>query len=280
MKATRQHRVISVLGCLLLFFGVSSTQAGPVKEKPRYTIASGKGWSICEAYLKFLNSLPPTEETLRCDLKLRQVPGMREPDWQELDIAKNLPIVHQIELVLGVGHIEPNPEKDFKRWKVQRETRVKTNGEKPHLRRARLAVAADGAVETVLSYDVDINRCEKHLKLAKATQPAAPGYREPNFFVFDEVKQRVLGSSYWTSMTGGVLVLFQGKPYYIELGFGGYDYNLDISGSLIVRRLEAVPFSEVRELSIPNNPLYDSHGLCRIRFDYPFPRFDLPLHPR
>lgn len=278
MKATRQNFAISLLGCLFLLSGAGSTQAGPVKEKPKYTMASGKGWSICEAYLKFLNSLPPTEETLRCDLKLKQVPGMREPDWQELDIAKNPPIVHQIELVLGVGHIEPNPEKDFERWKVQREKRMKANGEQPRLRRARLAVAANGAVETVLSYNVDIKQCEKQVAIAKAGKPYIVQLGQPNFFIFDEAKQRVLGSSgYWVAMTDGVLTLFQGKPYYIDLVFGG---GVDVSGSVIVKRLEPVPFSGVRELSIPNNPLYDSHELCRIRFDYPFPRFDLPPQPR
>lgn len=279
-KLNRTRPLIALFGCLLLLVGVAGTHAEPAREKPRYTMASGKGWNVCETYLKFLNALPASEETLRCDLKLKQVSGMRELDWQEMDIAKNLPIVHQIELILGIGYIEPNPEKDFERWKVQRNARIKANGEQPRLRRGRFALAADGPVETVLSYNVDINRCEKEVKIAKTGAPAGPGHREPTFFVFDEAKQRVMGSGYWTSMTNGVLTLFQGKPYYIELGFGDYGPGGAVRGAVIIKRLEPVPFSEVRELTLPDMPWYGSHELCDIRFDYPFPRFNPPFPPR
>lgn len=280
MKSTRQHRINIILGFLLLLPGFASTHAEPAPEKPRYTIVSGKGWTICETYMKFLNSLPANEETLRCDLKLKQVPGMREPDWQEMDIIKNLPIVHQIELILGHLYIEPNPEKDFERWKAQRNARIKANGEQPRLRRGRFALAADGPVETVLSYDVDIHYCEKEIKIAKTGALADPGHTKPTFFVFDEEKQKVMGGNYWASMARGVLTTFQDKPYYIELGFGDYGPGGAVRGAVIIKRLEPVLPSPMRLYDVPNDPLYDKHELCDIRFDYPFPRPNPPYPPR
>jgi hypothetical protein len=195
---------------------------------------------------------------------------MREPDWHEMDISQNLDIVHQIEVLLGVGHIEPNPDKDFERWKRQREARMKSNEERPRLRRVRLAVAANGAVETVVSYNYDIQMCAKQLQVARTGKPYSHQLGEPNFFILDEAKRKVMGSSYWMTTIQGELLLFLGKPYYFDLGFG--NHNWDIGGHLFIKRLEPIPPSFSFHSEFPNDPLYDAHELCRIRFDYPFPR--------
>lgn len=278
MKGSRDLSLIALIACCFIQLPCMAQENSGAS--PRYTMPSGRGWSVCEAYLKFLNALPITEETLTCDLKVQQVPGMRYPVWHELDVSQNLDVIHQIEVLLGVGHIEPEPDKDFERWKRQREARMKANGEQPRLQKAHLALAANGAVETVLSYNYDIKMCEKELRAARAGKPYAHQLGEPNFFVYDEAKRKVLGSGYWVVLARGELVLFQGKPYYIELGFGSYDGAGTTSGGVRIKRLEPVTFSEVRELSIPNNPLYESHELCRIRFDYPFPRFNPPALSR
>lgn len=238
-------------------------------EKPRYTLPSGKGWAICEAYLKLLNATPANEEVPTCDLKLKRVSGMREPDWEELDIAQNLETVHQIEVLLGVGHIDPAPEKDFERWKIQREARIKANEEKPRLRRTHLALVPGGPVETVFTYDFDTQLCEKEVHKAYHRIPARAELGEPNFFIYDEVKKKVSGSSYWTTMARGSLELFQGKPYFLNLTFGWDGYSA--AGRINISRLEAVAPSVMRLYDVPNDPLYDAHELCSIRFDYPFP---------
>ena len=89
------------------------------RAQPRYSLKSGSGWAVCEAYVKFLNAMPANEGPPLCDMKFKRVPGMREPDWEELNIAAHLPVVHQIELLLGIGHFTPAPDQDFDRWKEQ-----------------------------------------------------------------------------------------------------------------------------------------------------------------
>ena len=237
-------------------------------EKPNYTLTSGKGWAVCETYLKFLNATAVNEEMPMCDLKLKRVPGMLEPDWEELDISNHLGTVHQIELLLGVGHIEPAPEQDFGRWKVQREARTNANGERPRLRRTRLALVPGTAVEVVLSYDVDLQSCEKEVRRARQRISFKAELGQPNFFVYDEVKHKVSGTSYWTTMARGFLVLFQRKPYFLNLVYG-WDGARD-AGRIRISRFEPVSPSVMQQHDFPNDPLYDSHELCSIRFDNPF----------
>lgn len=128
---------------------------GSKTAKPRYTMPSGRGWGVCEAYLKFLNGTPADEEPPMCDLKLGRVPGMKEPDWEVLDIEQHLEYVHQMELIIGKFEIEPEPEKDFALWQVQRKERINKRDQKPRLRRAKVALVQGGPVETVLAYDFD-----------------------------------------------------------------------------------------------------------------------------
>ncbi|MCK6406955.1 MAG: hypothetical protein L6Q60_13190 [Rhodocyclaceae bacterium] len=244
----------------------------PEKDFDRWKL-QWEAWARANGkpYLKFFTATPAREEVPMCDLRLTRVPGMREPDWEELDIAKHLEIVHQIELLLGVGYIEPAPEKDFKRWKVQREARVHANGERPRLRRTQMTLVPNGPVETVLTYDFDVQLCEKEKHFARLGLPFSSELGKSNFFIYDEAKQKVAGSSLWTTMARGVLTLFQGKPYFLNPGFGWDGERA--SGGVKISRLEAVHPNAVggRMHDFPDDPLYGSHELCEVRFDYPFP---------
>ena len=239
-------------------------------------MTSGRGWGVCESYVKFLNAMPVGEEDPPlCDNKFERVPGMREPDWKELDIASHLPVVHQIELLLGIGRITPAPARDFDLWKQQFRQRTESQGQAPRLRRVRLALVPGGEVETVLSYDQDVKLCEKEVGAMKRGGLYRASLGEPNFCVFDEAQQRVMGSGYWLVRMAGALGLYLGKPYYFNLYLhGGIDpVKVVNAGTLIgylsVKRLEPAAPSESLKLNVPDDPLYSYHELCAIQFDYP-----------
>lgn len=239
------------------------------KRKPRYTLPEGKGWSVCESYQKVLNSAPASVPPPICDLRLDRVPGMKEPDWEVLDLDQNLEVVHQVELVLGKTNIEPEPSREFDKWKRQFDERRQERGQQPRLRRARLALVDGGPVETVLSYDIDMTACQREAARAKkgAVFDSYLGLRHQ--LTFDEAKHRVeVGGPLRSADTTGELLLYGGKPYFVVRNFGSYD--LDIGGHVIFSRPESVsPRSELA-IKYPDQKYY-SRQICRIRFDYPFP---------
>ena len=159
---------------------VTSSKA-KVQSRTTYSMPSGRGWAVCESYLRGLKAAAASEGPPLCDFKLDRVPGMSEPKWEELDIAASLPIVHQIELILGIGHIDPNPDRDFELWKPQREQRVKSQSQTPRLRRTRLALVLGGPVETILSYDQDVQSCAKAVDELNRRMPRRTSLGVPNF---------------------------------------------------------------------------------------------------
>ena len=252
--------------------------AATAKAQPRYTLQSGRGWAVCEANLKFLNATPASEDPPLCDMKFKRIAGMREPDWEELDVAANLPVVHQIELLLGIGHIEPAPLRDFDLWKEQVRQRIKDQDQTPRLRRTRLAMLPGGPVETLLSYDQDANLCRKEVGSLKTGGQYRNKLGEPNFFIFDEAQQRVLGGDFWVVHGAGTLWLYLDKPYYFNLYVGGGIDPLKVvnagtlDGTLFVKRLEPALRSKYYESVFPNEPPYRDHELCAIQFNYPIAR--------
>jgi uncharacterized protein len=251
---------------------------------PRYTFIYGKGWGVCEAYIKLLNATPANEEPPICDLKLDRVPGMREPDWEVLDVWQNLPLVHQIELLLGRG--DPAPDRDLERWKAQLRARIDEQGQKPRLRRVRMALVSEkyfevgaaeaggprriptGQVETVLAYDFDLNRCDREVRKARQGQSHRLGRDQTNLFVFDEASRQVMGSGGFALSLEGEPRVYADRLHYVYRAFGYTDSHgrSDSGGNLIIKRFEPT-YSP-----LPGHPPYIWRELCRIRFDSPFPR--------
>lgn len=276
--AARAAATLAAVLCAAFCLHISAYGAEPVDVAPRinYKMKWGHGWSVCESYLKALNARRAGEGPPLCSLNLDRLPGASEPKWEVLDIAAHLPLVHQVELLLGRSNIEPEPERDFEQWKAQREQRIKDKGQTPRLRRARVPLAADGPVETFLSYDLDVTGCAKAAGSLHRPDGGFIGADvHPNFLLYDEVRKQprkpTLGTTYQD-----MLFLYRGRPHYVaqfvsQIGDGVSPGKLDsvagIVGSLFVGRLE--PIAPSPEDSRSDWPPYRSHELCEIRFDAP-----------
>jgi len=127
----------------------------------RYKLVAGKGYSVCEAYLKHLNALPPEEPPPTCEIKLSpQYKNFRLPDWETLDWKKHLDWVFQLEqhLYVPTPHDDALKRLSFTEWKKNYLARVESGRLKPGLRRAKVALNEHGP-EIVLDYDRRLGGC-------------------------------------------------------------------------------------------------------------------------
>ena len=241
------------------------------KAKPRYTLTAGRGWSVCEAYVKSLNALAASGGPPLCEMKFTAKSGISEPDWEELDVTAHLPVVHQMELMFGIGFIEPTPLQDFELWKEQRLRRVSAYDQKPVLRRARRSLVPDGPIETILSYQLDAKYCdEKAAGLNRKPYSGTLGV--PVFFMLNEAKGRLWGGRGWMVSATGVLRqyrhgMFLFTPYLDGEPSPGFEEPDSLTTLIYVTRLETSPLSaEQRRV---NEPPYWFHEICTVEYRRP-----------
>jgi hypothetical protein len=239
------------------------------KAEPRYSISFGKGWAVCEAYAGYLNSLPASELPPVCDLKLQNVSGMKEPEWQELPIEPHLDWVHQIELIMGRSYIDPEPLADFELWKAQRVQRISRLQQSPRLRKARVATVFGAPPSTVLHYEVDTQLCQKEEEKLRSGKSAwMPD--SSTLAAIEESTGKVRSTFAWGASQRGTLWLYQDTPYYF-LHYFGYGRGSD-GDTLAIRRVEQVidPLLLGKSTTIIKSMLgdqqYADRELCEIRF--------------
>jgi uncharacterized protein len=224
------------------------------KMKARFTVTEGKGWSVCESYAKFLNTLSetlPEEAYPVCHLKLSSdFPDLKEPDWEKVDIPSNLELVYGIEKILSPS-AHDRPVDSFDHWKAVYEQQIRNGEASPRLRRTHLALLDNAPMETILAYEPDA--CKRYIEKYGSTDSL-----HTNLFLWDEKEQKI--QPYISTMAfGGVpkeLLLFQGKPLTF---FVGLDYPSDmVSGEVYVSHFKKVDFEP-----------YASLPRCRISFEMP-----------
>ncbi len=215
-----------------------SPPASKQKPKPRFRVTEGKGWTVCESYVRFLNSLPESEPPPLCHLKLS--PDLKEPDWEELDIRNHLELVYSIEKSHAEKLRVPSeyypPVDNFDHWKSIVEQQISTGEASPRLRRVRLALVEGSPVETILAYEKDRNSCDKEVK--------KKGYAfygsRTSLFIWNEQEQKI--AEYMSRITfAGLpqeLLLYQNKPFTAISGWGDImsPDRTSIFGTILVRR--------------------------------------------
>jgi len=115
---------------------------------------TGKGYSVCEAYLKHLQTLtnPPT-----CEAPIP--PGFKQPDWEEMDVTHHLDLAYQAEeffLKRYGGYKHP----DFEKWRQTFLQEIHDGKISPRMRKARVTPNDKGDA-TILAYTRDRDACHK-----------------------------------------------------------------------------------------------------------------------
>jgi uncharacterized protein YecT (DUF1311 family) len=122
------------------------------KPKPRFTVIQGKGWTVCESYARYLNSLPESTPLPLCHIpRYPDFPDLKEPDWEVLDMSSNLELVYKLEKLTSPSYHD-RPVDTFDHWKTVYEQQIKDGVASPRLRRTHLTLLDKGPVETILAY--------------------------------------------------------------------------------------------------------------------------------
>lgn len=116
--------------------------AQPDKAKPRYGYCvdvgiggcetgqfakTGKGYAVCETYLKHLNAL---KEIPKCEAPIP--PGFKQPVWEELDLLAHLQLAYQAEVIYFSERSSTQP--DFETWRQQLLSEMQAGKIAPQLR--------------------------------------------------------------------------------------------------------------------------------------------------
>jgi hypothetical protein len=164
-------QVSLILVTLLCSVAITSHAA-----QPRYKMVAGKGYGVCEAYLKHLNAFPPTEPPMICEHKINpKFKDISEPKWEELDIASNMKLVYEADIqrqLLWVNNPATtrfnNPKPDYETWRNAFEEKLKKEHLKPRLRRTTVTIhrypnvnIPGNPIVTIIAYEPDLNLCQQ-----------------------------------------------------------------------------------------------------------------------
>jgi uncharacterized protein YecT (DUF1311 family) len=232
-----------------LQMAVVTPNSTPVFKK-RFVVTEGKGYTICESYSGFLNSLPEEESMPICHPKLSPAfPDLKEPDWEVMNISENLELVYKIEKIT-THRIFNRPIDTFDHWKAIYEQQIRSGEASPRLRRTHLALLENSPVETILEYVPDRNAC-KDRRWDNVTHTS--------LYIWNKHEQKLEPYISRIAFAGlpRELLLFQGKPFTFWIGWE-FPRNNNVSGELDVNYFKKV-----------GTETYANLPRCRINFEMP-----------
>jgi hypothetical protein len=198
----------ALLSLLLAPLIATAADAKSSSAGARYKLVAGKGYSVCEGYLKHLNSLSPEEPPPICEIKLSpQYKNFRFPEWETLDWKEHLDWIYQIEqhLYHATAHDEALKRLNFAEWQVSYLARAESGRLKPRLRRAQVTLNERGP-ETMLDYDRRLGGCEE-----SPPSPYGADGGSHYFVVIEGVPPRFERIESLTSH----MILFGGRAYFM-----------------------------------------------------------------
>jgi hypothetical protein len=179
--------------------------------QPRYKLVAGKGYSVCEAYLKHLNVLSVKESPPVCEVKLSpQFKNFRFPEWEALDWQGHLDWIYQLEQLLYHANADDEALKrlGFPDWQKNYLARVDSGELKPRLRRAQVTLNERGS-ETILDYDRRVGSCDE----SPPSQFGADGGSH-YFVVVNGAPLRFELIAGWPQTSH--MILFNGRAYFMD----------------------------------------------------------------
>jgi len=116
-----------------------------------YVLVKGEGTEVCEAYKTNLNSFNlHNEYSMACvrDV-ISKFTDFQKPEWQKMDLRKNIELLKKIELFLGNwGTVTPD---NVKGWEEYIESRIKE--EYVSIDLCQIDINNDGKKENVIKYN-------------------------------------------------------------------------------------------------------------------------------
>lgn len=107
----------------------------PEEIRYEFKLEKDTGWNVCRDYVKNLESMQPTTESLACEAKLDpKMKQFSQPDWEELNIEEYWDVVYTIEANWERSPAKKIPPLDT--WRESFRSQMKSGEIKPRLRRA------------------------------------------------------------------------------------------------------------------------------------------------
>jgi hypothetical protein len=144
----------------------SGSFAAETSQPKKFVIVQGKGTTVCEAYLKHLQALPADKTPPRCEFWFDpQRSDFTSPDWEELDVLKNLDLVRKIEVIQEQKLIDQMPRRFLdlpsasqEEWRARFETLIDNGTIQPTLRRAQIPIP-DAVTKLLYGYARHSKQC-------------------------------------------------------------------------------------------------------------------------
>lgn len=212
----------------------SLLNAGPQLGKPRYghcadvgivgscdtgqSAKTGKGYAVCETYLKYLNTLT---DMPKCEAPIP--PGFKRPEWEEMNVRNNIRLAYQAEAIYfagwGVGkYIQP----DFEIWQQQFLDEIRVGKIAPQMRKVRVQPFGAKAI-ILLAYTRDQAGCTSEA-YRQNSRWAGNGYA--HFLLTGDAEAPLRPIADRVSRAQSELLLYTGKPYFVLRT--SYDTDIEI----------------------------------------------------
>lgn len=168
---------------------------------------TGKGYAVCETYLKHLNVL---KEMPKCEAPIP--PGFKQPAWEELDVMAHLQLAYQAEVIAGRGG---NYEKSgFEAWRQQLLSEKQAGRIAPRLRKTTVRPFGKKSI-TLLAYTRDRAVCENRARTPDSGWADNNGY--VHFLLVDDPQKPLRAIDDRVTKRQSELLLYAGKPYFVML---------------------------------------------------------------
>lgn len=177
---------------------------------------TGKGYAVCETYLKYLNTL---RDMPKCEAPVP--PGFKHPDWEEMDVLKYLDMAYQAEAIYYAGwggYKHP----DFEVWRQLFLDEMQAGKIAPQMRRTQVQPFGEKTI-TLLAYTRDRAGCQNET-FRQNSRWASNGYA--HFLQLDDPAAPLRVIDNRVSKTQTELLLYAGKPYFVLRSFYATDIEI------------------------------------------------------
>jgi len=202
--AAPKHKVPSPTGQPRYGHCVDVDQIGSC-EKERFS-KTGKGYTVCEAYLKHLNVIT---EIPKCEAPVP--PGFKQPEWEELDLLAHLQLAYQAEVIYFSEQRSSYKQPEFETWRQQLLSEMQVGKAAPQLRKTTVQPFGEKSI-TLLAYTRHRTGC-KDAALHNDARWANNGF--VHFLLVDDPQHPLRAIDSRVTRTQSELLLYAGRPYFV-----------------------------------------------------------------